>query len=218
MRSSTADSLLLETAAQMGAVRIFIDGVSLLRTVSNGNGNGNGGASYRDLLQQLIAGLQRENLTALLTHGASPSSDQASMMEIAEFVADTVIVLKREARQSGYHRKLEILKSRGQDFDVGVHTLRITGGKGLELFRRVQAKPRNGDAQPTSHAKRSAIGVDVLDTLMGGGVFDGSMTIVVGISGAGKTVLGTQLLLEGAQRQDQRGLMISLDQHPPNPA
>src|ERR671925_14079 len=29
------DSLLLETAAQMGAQRIFIDGISLLRTVSN---------------------------------------------------------------------------------------------------------------------------------------------------------------------------------------
>src|ERR1700736_2327656 len=39
------DSLLLETAAQMGAQRIFIDGISLLRTVSidaNNAGNSNG--------------------------------------------------------------------------------------------------------------------------------------------------------------------------------
>src|SRR6202140_4366656 len=31
------DSLLLETAAEIGAQRIFIDGISLLRTLANGN-------------------------------------------------------------------------------------------------------------------------------------------------------------------------------------
>src|ERR671922_2310869 len=51
------DSLLLEAAAQMGAQRIFIDGISLLRTVPNhlndageGNGNGNGLGCYRQIL------------------------------------------------------------------------------------------------------------------------------------------------------------------------
>src|SRR6202051_3708357 len=54
------DSLLLETAAEMGARRIFIAGISLLDTVATGNGaNGDGAASYRDLLQQLIEALQR---------------------------------------------------------------------------------------------------------------------------------------------------------------
>src|SRR5215475_11085399 len=46
------DSLLLETAAKMGAQRIFIDGISLLRTVPNelnnaGNGNGTEMGCYR---------------------------------------------------------------------------------------------------------------------------------------------------------------------------
>src|SRR5947208_8824484 len=61
------DSLLLETAKEIGAQRIFIDGISLLRTLATGNGaGGNGAASYRELLQQLIEGLGRENLTAML--------------------------------------------------------------------------------------------------------------------------------------------------------
>src|ERR1700731_1392738 len=52
------DSLLLETAAEIGAQRIFIDGISLLDAVATGNGaNGNGAGSYRELLQQLIEGL-----------------------------------------------------------------------------------------------------------------------------------------------------------------
>src|SRR5439155_5695039 len=63
------DSLLLETAAEIGAQRIFIDGISLLRTLATGNAaSGNGAGSYRELLQQLIEGLQRENLSAILSN------------------------------------------------------------------------------------------------------------------------------------------------------
>src|SRR6266478_2901062 len=54
------DSLLLDAAAEIGAQRIFIDGISLLRTLSTDDGaNGNGADSYRELLQQLTDGLQR---------------------------------------------------------------------------------------------------------------------------------------------------------------
>jgi circadian clock protein KaiC len=77
------DSLLLETAAEMGAQRIFIDGISLMRTVADnlnnsGNGNGNGMGCYRQTLQQLMEGIQRENLTAILSTRSRPSSNRPS--------------------------------------------------------------------------------------------------------------------------------------------
>jgi circadian clock protein KaiC len=209
------DSLLLETAAEIGAQRIFIDGISLLRTLATGNGaNGNGAASYRELLQQLIEGLGRENLTAMLSHEALAHQEQSSALEVAEFLADTVIILRREPRHHSIRRTLEIMKSRGQDYEAGKHTLRITAGKGLEVFRRVQIRARGVEAQPTSVTKRSLIGCEPLDALIGGGIFDGSTTMVLGISGVGKTVLGVQLLLEGALKHGKRGLLISLDEHP----
>ena len=208
------DSLLLETAAEIGAQRIFIDGISLLRTLATGNGaNGNGAASYRELLQQFIEGLQRENLTAMLSHEDLAHQEQSSALEVAEFLADTVIILKREPRQRSVQRSVEIMKSRGQDYEAGRHTLRITAGKGLEVFRRVQLRARGVPVQPTSE-KRSPIGCAPLDALIGGGIYDGSTTMVVGISGAGKTVLGVQLLLEGALKQGKRGMLVSLDEHP----
>lgn len=111
-------------------------------------------------------------------------------------------------------RSVEIMKSRGQDFEGGQHTLRIKGGKGLEIFRRVQARARGEMAQPTSTTKRSVIGVDALDSIIGGGIFDGSTTMLVGGSGTGKTILTVQLLLEGAVKQNRRGLLVSLDEHP----
>src|SRR5947207_880728 len=97
-----------------------------------------------------------------------------------------------------------------QEYVAGEHTLRIKGGKGLTVFRRVQAPLHRDLAQPTSTARRSVIGVQALDDLIGGGLFDGSTTMVVGVSGVGKTVLGTQLLLEGARKHDKRGLLLSL--------
>jgi circadian clock protein KaiC len=106
------------------------------------------------------------------------------------------------------------LKSRGQDFEAGEHTLCITGGKGLEVFRRVQAPLRGLSLQRTSSAKQSVTGVEAVDTLIGGGLLDGSTTLVVGVSGTGKTVLGTQFLREGAIKQKTRSLLISLDEHP----
>src|SRR5947209_13441463 len=208
------DSLLLETAVEIGAQRIFIDGISLLRARATDNGaSGNGAASYREVLQQLIEGLQRENLTAMLSHEVFAQPEQSSTLEVAEFLADTVIILKREPRQRSVHRSLEIMKSRGQDYEGGEHSLAITAGKGLEVFRRVQLRARGTPLQPTSE-KRSPIGCAPLDALIGGGIYDGSTTMVVGISGAGKTVLGVQLLLEGAVKQGKRGMLVSLDEHP----
>jgi len=212
----SADSLLLETAGEMGAQRIFIDGVGLLSQTSNVPAAlpAIGPGSYRDTLQQLIEGLNREHLTAMLSHELGDCSEPQATAEAAEFLVDTVIRVKRSLHSRRIHRSIEIVKSRGQDYDPGEHTLSIRNGKGLEVYRRVQAPLPISKDQPTSTTRRSAIGVGALDSLLGGGIFDGSTTMVVGLSGVGKTVLGTQILREGALKQGKRGLLISLDEHP----
>src|SRR5580704_6645406 len=207
---SSPDSLLLETAREMGARRIFVDGVGLL--IPGGSKSTRG--EHRELMRQLIESLTRENLTAMLSLERGSSPDWIASVEIAGFLADTVIQLGRERHGRRARRVLEVLKSRGQDFEAGEHTLQITGGRGLEAYRRVQAPVRTNSRQPTSSTMRSIIGVDAVDTLIGGGIFDGSTTMVVGISGVGKTVLGTQILREGALKQKTRGLLVSLGEQP----
>jgi circadian clock protein KaiC len=217
------DSLLLETAAEIGARRIFIDGVGLLTQTprslwQSGEGVPLQGArperAPREFLQEFIEALSRENLTALLSHEPVVCPPGQASLEAASFLADTVIRLGRKSRGGRVHRTIEIIKSRGQDYDAGEHTLQIKSGSGLDVFRRVQAPLRVEAIQPTSTARRSLIGANLLDELIGGGILDGSTTMVVGISGVGKTVLGTQLVLEGALHQNQPGLLISLDEHP----
>jgi circadian clock protein KaiC len=209
---SSPDSLLLETAREMGARRIFVDGLALL--IPDLGGSRSPCSEHRELMHQLIESLTRENLTAMLSLERGSSPDWIASVEIAGFLADTVIQLGRERHGRRARRVLEVLKSRGQDFEAGEHTLQITGGRGLEAYRRVQAPVRTNSRQPTSSTMRSIIGVDAVDTLIGGGIFDGSTTMVVGISGVGKTVLGTQILREGALKQKTRGLLVSLDEQP----
>src|ERR1700719_1277135 len=66
------DSLLLEAAVEMGAQRVFVDGIGLLRT-SVGETAGTGG--LRELLMQLMESLNRENLTASLSLETGNASD-----------------------------------------------------------------------------------------------------------------------------------------------
>jgi circadian clock protein KaiC len=208
----SADSLLLDIAREMGAQRIFVDGLGLL--ASEPGGRNSTGRGYRELLQQLLESLNRENLTAVLSLEVGSTADSIATVEMTDFLADTVFELGRTRIGRRTRRSLEILKSRGQDYESGEHTLCITGGRGVEIFRRVQAPIRQNALQPTSNVMQSVIGVEAVDTLIGGGIFDGSTTMVVGISGVGKTVLATQILREGSLRQKTRGLLISLDEHP----
>jgi circadian clock protein KaiC len=208
----SADSLLIQAATEIKAKRIFIDGVGMLDQISN-HGRPES-LSYRDLLHQLIEALNRENLTAILSHELGNHPKSIAMVEAADFLADTVIQLNRERQGARSLRSIEILKSRGQDVESGEHSLRITDGKGLEIFRRVQAPTRRNSTQSSCSARRSPAGVDAVDTLISGGIYDGSTTMIIGVSGVGKTVLTTQLLLEGAVKQQKRGLMVTLDEHP----
>ena len=214
---SGTTSLLLETAVEIGARRIFIDGIGLLRRASNGNPMPlSGPGSYRELLHQLIEGLNRENLTAMFSHEVGTYAESQLTLESTEMLVDTVIRLSQSLRGRRIESSIQIVKSRGQDYDRGQHSLEFIDGKGLEVYRRVQAPVRRTSraVQPSSTTRRSAIGVEALDSLLGGGIYDGSTTMVVGLSGVGKTVLGTQILLEGAIKQGTSGLLVSLDEHP----
>jgi circadian clock protein KaiC len=201
-----ADSLLLEEAAQIGARRIFVDGIGQLGVSSNG-------MEPRQAFHILAEGLQRENLTAMLALETVPREEarQASAPP-EEFIADTVILLRTEPLQRGAIRSLEIIKSRGHGFGLGRHSMRIVEGKGIEVYRRVQA-PRDIDRQRAAafQTTRISSGTPGLDPLLSGGLWVGGAILVVGISGVGKSVMGLQYLADGARR-GEKSLMVALDE------
>jgi circadian clock protein KaiC len=113
-------------------------------------------------------------------------------------------------------RSIEVVKSRGQDFQMGRHTFRIIDGQGVRVYRRVQAPRRGGRdrAAAVDLNTRIPTGIPGLDELLNGGYFLGSTTVIVGISGVGKSVMALQYVAEGARR-GERSLMFSLDEQVP---
>jgi circadian clock protein KaiC len=202
-----ADSVLLQDAARIGARRIFIDGVGQLFS------GGGGPPEARSTFHVFTEGLQRENLTAMLALEASLYTTTTSTSLPEESIADSVIRLRMEDTQRAVFRSIEIVKSRGQHYQMGRHSFRIIDGQGLQVYRRVQA-PRGARRDRSSTydpGTRVSTGIPGLDELTNGGYFVGSTTVVAGISGVGKSVMACQYIAEGA-RLGQRSLMLSLDE------
>lgn len=204
-----ADSLLLQEAAQMGAARLFVDGVV---GVIDGGGDGQ---EPREAFHVLVEGLQRDRLTAMLAVEATAlTQDRLPVLE--ESIADTVIRLRMEEVQRATTRSIEIIKSRGHSYQMGRHTFRIVTGRGIEVYRRVQA-PRAASrdrAAAFDPSTRATTGVPGLDEVVNGGYFLGSTTVVAGISGVGKSVMALQYIAEGA-RLGEPSLMLTLDEQVP---
>ncbi len=193
----------------MGARRIFVDGVGGLLGHAEGD-------EPRESFHILAEGLQRENLTAVLAVEASAFNPGHAVALPEESIADTVIRLRMEDTDRATVRSIEIVKSRGHDFQMGRHTFRIVNGHGIEVYRRVQApRPKNRDrAAAYDPTTRVSTGIPGLDEVTNGGYFLGSTTVVAGISGVGKSVMALQYLAEGARR-GERGVMFSLDEQVP---
>ena len=202
-----ADSLLLDEAAKMNARRIFVDGVAGVMT--NGTSH-----EPREAFHILVEGLQREQLTAVLAVEASALDGDHATALPEESIADTVIRLRMESISRSTVRSIEIVKSRGHDFQMGRHSFRIVDGHGFEVYRRVQAPRRRDRAAAFDLTTRITTGIPGLDEVVNGGYFLGSTTVVAGISGVGKSVMALQYVAEGA-RLGEPTLMFSLDEQVP---
>ncbi len=62
--------------------------------------------------------------------------------------------------------------------------------------------------------KRVKVGIVGLDEMLSGGLLEGSITLVRGAPGTGKTTLGMQFLYSGITDEDERGLLVSFEEFP----
>jgi circadian clock protein KaiC len=189
----------------MGARRLLIDGLTPLRLYADVND-----MPFREDVYLLIEGLTRLGVTTMVT--AEKDESMVGVLAYERFVFDTIISLTRDENRRRVGRRLTIMKSRGQDFIGGSHTMRIEPGVGVHVYRRAQSRPTALNDQPTSE-KRLSTGSQAIDKMMGGGIYEGSVTLVSGISGTGKTVFSVQFLTD-AIKAGHKALLVSLDEHP----
>ncbi|ANH67755.1 ATPase domain-containing protein [Mitsuaria sp. 7] len=161
----------------------------------------------RKMLYEVAGLLTAYETTAFLV--GEYSEDQISTYP--EFaVADSMIELARNKLGTRDERFLRVLKLRGSGYLEGLHGFRITNG-GLEVYPRLVSP----DEPPGYDLLKERIptGIDGLDDLLDGGLPRGRSTFVLGQTGAGKTTLAMQFVMEGLQRGE--GCMyVSFEENP----
>ncbi|MEW4569796.1 ATPase domain-containing protein [Tautonia sp. JC769] len=60
------------------------------------------------------------------------------------------------------------------------------------------------------HQQRLGFGIDALDALLGGGLLPGTLTVIAGATGVGKTQLGLRWADEGRRAEGRRGVLCDL--------
>ena len=198
------EGVFAESLRAMGAKRLLIDGLTPMRLYAEVHD-----LPFREDVHVLVDGLNRLGVTTMVTVERDESIAAAAH---ERFVFDTVISLTRGEHQRRVQRRLTVLKSRGQDFISGSHTMRIEAGQGVHVYRRAQSRPVVLQDQPTSNLRLST-GSKAIDTMMDGGLYAGSVTMICGISGTGKTVLSVQFLTS-AIAAGRKTLLVTLDEHP----
>jgi circadian clock protein KaiC len=195
------EGALLHELRVLGVKRLVLDGLAPLRAAADGN--------YRSQLHQLLGTLCRGGVTVLAT--SEPDAGRTQRCADERYVFDTVISLD-QAPHAAHQRKIEVLKSRGQDFSAGRHTLRLESGRGPVVYPRAESR-QHTYVQVEAQSVLHPFGSPDIDALFGGGLYAGSITLVCGAAGTGKTVAGLQFLAAGARR-GQAGLMLACDETP----
>jgi circadian clock protein KaiC len=129
-------------------------------------------------------------------------------------MVDGVIHLTHELSALRPLRHLRVLKLRGSAPVGGVHSIRITDD-GLDVRPRIETRVPEGvrAEAPAARGAKLAFGLPELDAMLRGGVRPGSLTMVLGSSGSGKTLLGMQFLSEGL-KHGERAVYFGFYEHP----
>lgn len=125
-------------------------------------------------------------------------------------IAHGVLLLEQLNPEYGAdRRRLRVVKYRGVHFRGGYHDYVIRMG-GLDVFPRLVAAEHR-----TSGPRRSlASGIAALDALLGGGIEEGSSTLILGAAGTGKSTVAAQFAAAGAARGERAALFV-FDEAPP---
>ncbi|MDH7486389.1 MAG: ATPase domain-containing protein [Anaerolineae bacterium] len=175
---------IVEQVEKLQPSRVFIDAMTQFRYLAADP------FQYRKQVLSFLRFLVERGTTVLFTSEGSAEAPDADL----QFLSDGVIDL--EYAPEG--RILAVTKFRGSDFLSGRHSMRL-GERGMEVFPRLV---------PEVYRREFALevissGVPELDELLHGGLERGTITIITGPSGVGKTTLGLQFMKEAAGRGER---------------
>jgi circadian clock protein KaiC len=151
-------------------------------------------------LKKFIHELQAQATFSDCTMFLLTSASEAQRFPPEHTMVDGVIELQASLHGRRSERELQVHKLRGGWFMGGRHSYRITSA-GISAFPRTEALLETPSIWDTADGPRVSTGAAKLDAMLGGGVDTHSVTVVQGPAGSGKTTLGLQFLIGGAQEE-----------------
>ncbi|VVB91377.1 Circadian clock protein kinase KaiC [uncultured archaeon] len=121
------------------------------------------------------------------------------------YLVDGVIYISNEPSHERNIRYLNVLKMRGKDFSGGKHSCKITPD-GFKVYPR-----RTPEARTSITRERISTGIKGLDLMTNGGFIRGSSVLLSGPSGTGKSVIGTQFIVNSLLRKEP-GIIVSFEE------
>ena len=186
---------IIERIDEIKPERVFLDSMTQFRYLATDE------FQFRKQVLSFLNFLLENGTTVLFTSEGSATNPDEDL----QFLSDCILNL--ETAPEGL-RTVDIAKYRGSGFRSGRHSLRLSN-RGMQIFPRLMPDihGRAFVAAPLSS------GLPELDALLHGGLERGTITIISGPSGVGKTTLGLQFMKEAAGR-GERSVVYSFEEDP----
>lgn len=174
--------------------RVVLDSLSEIRLLAQSS------LKYRrELLALKHYFSHRQSTVLLLDDRTSEASDKT-----AHSIVHGVIQLEELAPDYGAERRrLRVVKYRGHAFRGGYHDFAIKTG-GVVTFPRLRASEHRTEYDRTQMTS----GIPALDALLGGGIEQGSSTILMGPAGTGKSLFAVQFVAAAIARGEKAAMFI----------
>jgi circadian clock protein KaiC len=158
---------------------------------------------YRRQIMALKRYFAGRSCTVLLLDDLTTTDRDLQLQSIAHAV---LLLDQLNPEYGSERRRMRVIKYRGTEFRGGYHDYSIRRG-GLEVFPRLVAS----EHRQTIIGQRLRTGVPKLDVLLGGGIEEGTSTLIVGPPGTGKSSLAAKLV-SVAMESGRNGAMFIFDE------
>lgn len=193
--------LLTRTIRDQSASLLIIDGLTTAKEFAPTT------TAFKRFLLRLSTSASLTSCTTLLVSSITRMADAHP----ESGTVDGIVRLEKRTFGARVVREFGVEKMRGTSYPLGPHALDIDH-QGIHVYPRIESLP----VEPLpSGIKRERLefGVQGLDDMLGGGVIEGSTTVIVGPTGTGKTLLGSSFLAAGLQK-GERGIYAGLREPP----
>ena len=172
-------------AERVKPARVVFDSLSELRLLAGSP------LQYRRQILALKQYFGKRKATLLLLDDQTAPDPDGQVQSIAHGI---VQLEQLQPEYGAARRRLSVLKYRGHAFRGGFHDYVIARG-GLQVFPRLVA----AESRAETTRRVLSTGVPAMDKLLGGGLSEGSSTLLLGAAGTGKSNIVAQIVTSAAE-------------------